>query len=1357
MGSRVLSLLVIILVLGGACDKVGDIPKDPKAKGKKGSTGEAAGEFSAILAVGELKSGGVQVQAKDHSWSPIKAGAPVPFGAPLKTSRGARARLVLQSGNIVHLNEDTTIQVDGARRLKLVSGSLLAEVRSSGKSSLLDLETPAGKVRVTGTKLHLMVEGDTTFVDVARGSVEVHGAASQVEVGAGERAVMKKGSAPRVSLSQDLAYVTRWAREVGPPGGQVQSIQPGFGSLKARAPGQRGSRPLRLARHAVRVKVRDNIARTEIEQHYYNPTGQTLEGTFSFPLPPDASISRLALYVGNRLEEGEIVERKRARRIFRKIVEDTIRPRDPALLEWVGGRTFRMKIFPIPPRSARRVILAYTQALKASYGRYRYVYPMATSAGKATRVGKLTIEMEVDSSLGLARVDTPLYPMMKERQQGRTTLRYEASDFKPAASFVAEFSPARQPPELQMALFESSGHAGAGCAKGPGRSTSAARIRRIASKRDRLINTCADRGGFFMAVLRPELPVSIGRVKPRDYLFLLDSSHSAAKRGWALQTAALEAFLAEMDLRSRFNIMACDASCRVWGKEPRKPTTAARQQALSFVRGMTPGGASNLQVSFHEAAARAAAMGRGVRVVYMGDGRPTAGELREPELARMVTAELSRAGASLDVLQIGEDSGDLFLAEATRGLAGAVHRINPGDDLASRVFDIVAAQYRPTLTALKMSFEGELKVHDVYPRQLPSLTAGGEVIVVGRYNAAGAGAIRLQGRLGERDFNRRYPVELAASVKEQQANHFIPRIWAQHHLEALAVDGFDRNRPEIVRVSKAYTVMSQATSFLVLENERMYREFGVKRQRQRNYWKGDKVATSASKDSPEPEKTEALGKGGLGLGAGNKALDSLASTLGGAGTGRAGSGVIAQPPTAASGPAPAPTVRRSRGTAQDLDHSAMDEEEGSRGSEDPSAHRTASAESTPRASAPKKAKRAGDMREQVMAKALTRSLPAKPASAPKPKPSLGPSADYLVGESARLRRRRPYRPRYRWVNLRKARIQPLLAVSTSSSAHAAEQRLRRQVQDRPLHRWAHKAYHKRLVLNGNYGEALSHATRWAQLDADRYIAHRALADMLAAAGKTRAAVRAYTTMVEVNPYSARLHRYLAEMYRNKGDQRRSCSHLRSVLSLRPSDVSRHLALARCLASVDGEREAAVRVLTDLSASPAGKRHAGRIGRALAALHEGATAHEPSPRTTGALVVSATWDRPVDLDLVLISPRGDRVSALLGARRARVERDSLDGRAPEVLRLTSAPTGAYRVEIARGPGVGEEPRDEALARGKKPSTREPELSKPISGTILVRALGQSRTIPFMLGAGHGKPLASVTVTTQRVRRPYRYYR
>ena len=154
----------------------------------------------------------------------------------------------------------------------------------------------------------------------------------------------RAGAAPRVNLSRDLADVTRWSREVGAAQRNVEKLQAGFGSLSARVPGQGGkSPPLRLAEPA---GARDDPGQHRPHRDRAGPTttssSQTLEGTYRFPLPAGSSISRLALYVGNSLEEGEIVERHRARRrIFRQIVEDTIRPRDPALLEWVGGRPSR--------------------------------------------------------------------------------------------------------------------------------------------------------------------------------------------------------------------------------------------------------------------------------------------------------------------------------------------------------------------------------------------------------------------------------------------------------------------------------------------------------------------------------------------------------------------------------------------------------------------------------------------------------------------------------------------------------------------------------------------------------------------------------------------------------------------------------------------------------------------------------------------------------------------------------------------------------------------------------------------------------------------------------------------------------
>jgi hypothetical protein len=1274
------------LLLWATCTKVDK--KDEGNAGPKPPAGEQAGEVTAVLSVGTASSAGVQVLtgAAAGKWQTQKVGQPLPYGQPLRTRKGARARLVLKSGDVLHLDEATRVVLQGQGLLKLQAGQLLAEVRSSARGGKpLRIETPAGKVKVSGTKLQVSVEGATTSVVVTRGQVEVEGAGARVAVGAGERALLRKGQAPRVSLGRDLAHATRWAREVNPPTVDARGLRPGFGSLTARAPGQGGGRPLQLRRHQVRVVIRDNVARTEIEQSYYNPTGQTLEGTYRFPLPPDASISRLALYVGNRLEEGEIVERRRARQIFRQIVQDTIRPRDPALLEWMGGRSFRMKIFPIPPRASRRVILAYTQPLSASFGRHRYVYPMA-SAGKSTRIGRFSIELSASSSLGLERVEAPLYPVLGERKDGSLRLRYEASDFVPAASFVVDLTPKGTPPELQLALYERPDKARKACAI-------KARQQEPAVGR---ADPCGDRGGFFMAVLRPELPLS-GRATARDYLFLMDSSHSTGKRGWALQVAALEAFLSEMDLRSRFTVMACDATCKTWRTEARKPTAEARRQALAFARAVTPGGSSNLQVSFHEAAGRAAAMGSGVRVVYIGDGRPTAGELREPELAGLVVDQLRQAGASLDVLQVGEDTGEQFLALSTRRLAGAVHRITAGDDVGSRVFEIVASHYRPTLTDLELSFEGELETHHVYPRTLSSVTAGGELVLVGRYGRGGQGAIRLRGKLQGRAFNRRYPVDLTAGAEEQRANAFVPRIWARQHLEALTADGYDRNRPEIVRVSKAYTVMSKATAFLVLENERMYREFGVKRKRQRNYWKGDKVATRKGADQP---RAEAAGRAGAGAGS---PLGQLASS---AGAGRATGGTtsdISGAPGPLAGAEREEEKRTSRRRSLDMADDLID----GLASGDPDKDAPA-AEPAPAATAA--------------------PPPARPAKAARPRPRMSrPDLGKLVETLPDRPRRR--RATYHWITVRKVAVEPLLALEPSGQDRAAEARLKLRARAAPLRRGIRQAYHRRLMHNGRYALAARHALKWAELDGRHHAPLRALGDALAAGGKAAEATRSYTSMVEVRPYSATLHRRLAGMYRNKGDLRRACAHLWSVMSLRPSDVARQLELARCLAAIPGEKQTAIRILSDVASRPEGRRQAARITRALAAINDGAV-DSHSPRTSGAVVVRATWSRPVDLDLALITPRGERISALMAGRRGGVEQDSHDGLTQEVLRLGWAAYGSYRVEIA-APEV-------------------PDSDKPISGTLLVRAHGKSRTIPFVL-ASRSKPLASIKITHRRIRR------
>ncbi|MCA9673118.1 MAG: FecR domain-containing protein, partial [Myxococcales bacterium] len=863
--SLVAAAAAATLLLAAGCGPE-KLPANSTSKNAPGAKKKKNGiaEVTTILRVAGVAAT-LEEKGKDGAFHAADVGRPLQRGAVLRAGKGVRARIVLSDRTVLSLNEQSELRIDDVRRLTLARGEVYAEVEHG--SQALVITTPAGPVRVTGTKLDVKVHSSKrATVDVSRGTVEVGEGGRRLAVGAGERAELERGRAPRVGTPGDLSALTRWAREALRTPKHEHASSEGFGSLTARIPGSRATRPLELRAQTVRVTIRDNIARTEIEQRFYNPSRRTLEGRYRFPLPSGASISRLALQVGKKLEEGEIVERRRAQRIFNKIVSDTIRPRDPALLEWVGGRTFRMRIFPIPPRSERRVIIAYTQALSASFGRYRYVYPM-DGGNRSTRVGNFKVEVDVAHSRGLSGLRAPLYPVLREKTAaGGAKLSYEASDFRPRASFVVGFASGSSP-ELSISTFAAS--------SGPAKTTTTAKTaskktvhakrnaKRDASQTAATSKPSLHGASFFSAVFRPELP-SAARVGKRDLLLLVDSSYSA-RHTFKLARAAVAAFLAELDLeRTRFNVMACDARCKLLGPGFRKPDADARRAARKFLAGVQPGGSSDIQLAMARAAELAKASGsKGrVHVLYIGDGRPTAGELRSGLLARRVVGSLRPVGAELSALQIGEDAEGLFLSAAARRLGGRVYRVSNGEDIEKRVLAVASALYRPTLTDITLDFEG-LAVDAVYPRHLPTVAAGSEVHIVGRFRRPGKGVLRVRGRIGGRAFERRYPLALAVD-DSARANTFIPRIWAKRHIDALTLDDYDSHRAEIVRLSKRHTVLSRATALLVLENERMYREFGVRRKRNRVYWKGDKkIAKKTARDTPAKvataSKTPALG------------------------------------------------------------------------------------------------------------------------------------------------------------------------------------------------------------------------------------------------------------------------------------------------------------------------------------------------------------------------------------------------------------------------------------------------------------------------------------------------------------------
>src|ERR1700730_16504377 len=207
-----------------------------------------------------------------------------------------------------------------------------------------------------------------------------------------------------------------------------------IGELVAKVDGR--DVPLTVGYHKVTVDIRDQIARTVIEESFVNHTDTQLEGVFHFPLPQDASIAGFGMWIGENLIEADVVEKQRAREIYETILRER---RDPGLLEWSGGNIFKARVFPIAAHSEKRIKISYTQVLPLKGSRYRYSYALQSELLQQHPLRELAIDVKVNSAVPLKSVSSPTHTTRDSLSSPRPT-GGEGSGVRGGHSAHVEFS-----------------------------------------------------------------------------------------------------------------------------------------------------------------------------------------------------------------------------------------------------------------------------------------------------------------------------------------------------------------------------------------------------------------------------------------------------------------------------------------------------------------------------------------------------------------------------------------------------------------------------------------------------------------------------------------------------------------------------------------------------------------------------------------------------------------------------------------------------------------------------------------------------------------------------------------------------
>ena len=374
--------------------------------------------------------------------------------------------------------------------------------------------------------------------------------------------------------------------------------------------------PLEVKYHHVEVRIEGQVAITSVDQVFHNPLNQRLEGTYLFPVPKGADLDRFTMDVGGKQMEAELLDADKARKIYEDIVR---RAKDPALMEYVGRDLIKVRIFPIEPRSDKRVTLKYTQVLERDSGLVEFLYPLNTEKFSSQPIRSVSVKVELTTKKPLKSVYCPSHQVEIDRQGlTKAVIGFEARDVRPDTDFQLFFA-TEGGRDIGVNLLSYWTEGDEGAADGD--------------------------EGFFMLLSSPGELEDEGKIIEKDVVFVLDTSGSMAGGKLDQAKRALKFCLDNLNEGDRFEIIRFSTEAEALfhglvGAE--KPNL---DKARAFVESLRPMGGTAIEEALL-AATRVFENGKDARpatIIFLTDGRPTIGQTDEDSIVSTVAGSAAAA------------------------------------------------------------------------------------------------------------------------------------------------------------------------------------------------------------------------------------------------------------------------------------------------------------------------------------------------------------------------------------------------------------------------------------------------------------------------------------------------------------------------------------------------------------------------------------------------------------------------------------------------------------------------------------------------------------------------------------------
>ncbi len=555
---------------------------------------------------------------------------------------------------------------------------------------------------------------------------------------------------------------------------------------------------LPLKSTSAEVDISGVIADVRVAQVYRNEGKRTLEAVYVFPGSTRAAVYGMKMTIGARTIVAKIREREQARKEYEEAKQQG---KSASLLEQQRPNVFQMNVANIHPGDEIRVELSYTELLVPESGEYQFVYPTVVgprysnqSAASAPSSEKwvaspylhegkappytFDLRVKIASGIPLKDISSPSHKIDISRNgTSRASVRLSSREKAGGnRDFILNYRLAGDAVESGLLL-----------------------------SRGKTEN-------FFLLMVEPPKRISVSRIPPREYIFIVDVSGSM--HGFPLEVSKklLRDLIGGLRPTDRFNVLLFSGASSLMAEQSLPATDENLRRALDVIDRQRGGGGTELVPAMKRALGLPKAEGFSRTMVIVTDGYVSA----EDETFDLIRSNLGEA--NLFSFGIGSSVNRFLMegmARAGMGEPFIITRPEEAPKTADRFRSLIQS---PALTRVRVDFNG-FQAYDVEPLAVPDVLLERPVVVFGKWKGPLKGTIAVRGLAGDGKYEKIIDVGLAGRPEGNEALRYL---WARRRIALLSdYEGLRRDNSrmkEITSLGLSYNLLTRYTSFVAIDS-----------------------------------------------------------------------------------------------------------------------------------------------------------------------------------------------------------------------------------------------------------------------------------------------------------------------------------------------------------------------------------------------------------------------------------------------------------------------------------------------------------------------------------------------------------